>query len=134
MEEIAYSTTKTIGRGALGRCANGFINSSLYHRIYNPLIKDMMYIESRTAIDKNFAFKGSDLNAATIIASYIGDFETARAQCELRVYGRDSGASRAMDALYENAGQRTFVKRLYKYYSSRYIPKALSLYPTINTK
>ncbi|MGI6700888.1 MAG: MGH1-like glycoside hydrolase domain-containing protein [Christensenellales bacterium] len=122
MEEIAYSTTKTIGRGALGRCANGFINSSLYHRIYNPLIKDMMYIESRTAIDKNFAFKGSDLNAATIIASYIGDFETARAQCEL-AYTDEILGPLALWTLYMRTRDRELVKRLYKYYSSRYIPK-----------
>ncbi len=85
MEEISYSTKKIIGAGELGRNASGFINSSMYNRIFNPYTKSNMYVESREKSNHFYAFNGIKLNASSIIASYIGDEQAVIEQLKLAV-------------------------------------------------
>ena len=122
MEEIVYSTNKTIGRGLLGRSANGFLNSSMFHRVYNPFIKGYMYIESRLKTDEFFAYNGTDLSIASIIASYIGDYDTAKSQIELN-FDDEILAPLALWQVYSRTRDKELLKNIFKDYSRKYIPK-----------
>lgn len=123
MEEIAYSTNKKIGRGLLGRSYNGFLNSSMYHRIYNPFIKGFMFSESRTKIDENFAFNAIDLNAATIIAAFIGDYDTSKRQLELSMHD-EILSPLTLWIVYLRTRDYELLKRLYKSFSKKFVPKS----------
>jgi hypothetical protein len=121
MEEIAYSTRKTLGRGNMGRNAGGFLNSSQYHRVYNPFIRNITLIESRTNTNKYFTFKGTDMNVASIIAAHIGDFKAAFAGLPLSVKD-ESLAPLALWIVYNRSRDRELLKKLFRDYSRKYIP------------
>jgi len=122
-EEIIYSTNKTIGRGVLGRSANGFFNSSLYQKIYNPYLKGPMYVESRAAINKFYAFNGTDLNTASVIASYIGDNDTAKSQLPLAL-DDDILSPLSVWIVFSRTRDKDLLKKHYRELSKKYIPRS----------
>ena len=74
--EIGFSNANAHGYGSLGAGISNLLNSSMWHRVYNPYFLDCAFFSSRK-IDEYYSFKGEELNIASIVGSYVADIDTS---------------------------------------------------------
>ncbi len=74
--EIGFSNANASGYGALGGAVGNLLNSSMWHRIYNPYFLDCAFFPTRK-IDKYFSFKGEEMNVAAIVGAHVADLSAS---------------------------------------------------------
>ena len=74
--EIGFSNANAHGFGALGMGIGNLMNSSMWHRIYNPYFLGCAFFPTRK-VNEYYSFKGEELNQSAIIGAHIADLSSA---------------------------------------------------------
>lgn len=82
--EINFSNANAKGYGSLGGAVGDLLNSSMWHRIYNPYFLSCAFFPTRK-IDKYFSFKGEELNGAALVGAHVADLDIAASMLEYTV-------------------------------------------------
>lgn len=74
--EIEFSNTNPKGTGSLACAVEDVLNSTSWHKVYNPYFLSTAFFPTRD-IDGYYSFKGEELNLSAIVSSYLSDINTA---------------------------------------------------------
>lgn len=70
--EIGFSNANAHGYGTLGAGISNLLNSSMWHRVYNPYFLDCAFFPTRK-LNEYYSFNGEEMNSASIIGAHVAD-------------------------------------------------------------